>query len=92
LLAYGRPSSLGKTANGYTRAVHAARLAPQARLRLIPNLTDANLNGLGWHFCGLTALAIAQGASVPLAIGCGVGVRSFCTKGLTIAFRSPNHA
>ncbi|MCP9929690.1 hypothetical protein KBY82_02705 [Cyanobium sp. AMD-g] len=37
--------------------VHA--LAVQARLRLIPNLTDANLSGLAWHIRGITALAIA---------------------------------
>ena len=28
-------------------------------LRLIPNLTDANLSGLAWHIRGITALAIA---------------------------------
>jgi len=33
--------------------------AVQARLRLIPNLTDENLNGLAWHIRGITALAIA---------------------------------
>ena len=31
----------------------------QARLRLIPNLTDANLSGLAWHIRAITALAIA---------------------------------
>jgi hypothetical protein len=59
---------------------------------LIADLTDADQNDLAWHFRGLTALAIAQGASVPPSIVCGEGVRSFCTKGLTIAFGSPNHA
>ncbi|WP_043325275.1 hypothetical protein [Cyanobium gracile] len=32
---------------------------PRARLRLIPNLSDANLSGLAWHICAITALAIA---------------------------------
>jgi putative copper export protein len=36
-----------------------AALAIHARLRLIPNLTDDNLNGLAWHIRGITALAIA---------------------------------
>ena len=36
-----------------------AALAVQARLRLIPNLTDENLNGLAWHIRGITALAVA---------------------------------
>ena len=36
-----------------------AALAVHARLRLIPNLTDENLNGLAWHIRGITALAIA---------------------------------
>ena len=36
-----------------------AALALHARLRLIPNLTDANLSGLAWHIRGITALAIA---------------------------------
>ena len=36
-----------------------AALAVHARLRLIPNLTDDNLNGLAWHIRGITALAIA---------------------------------
>ena len=36
-----------------------AALAVQARLRLIPNLTDENLNVLAWHIRGITALAIA---------------------------------
>jgi putative copper export protein len=36
-----------------------AALAVHARLRLIPNLTDANLAGLAWHIRGITALAIA---------------------------------
>lgn len=36
-----------------------AALAVHARLRLIPNLTDANLSGLAWHIRGITALAIA---------------------------------
>jgi putative copper export protein len=36
-----------------------AVLALHARLRLIPNLTDANLSGLAWHIRGITALAIA---------------------------------
>jgi hypothetical protein len=36
-----------------------AALATHARLRLIPNLTDANLTGLAWHIRGITALAIA---------------------------------
>jgi hypothetical protein len=36
-----------------------AALAVNARLRLIPNLTDANLSGLACHICGITAQAIA---------------------------------
>jgi hypothetical protein len=36
-----------------------AALALHARLRLIPNLTDANLSGLAWHIRGITGLAIA---------------------------------
>jgi len=36
-----------------------AALAVHARLRLIPKLTDKNLNGLAWHIRGITALAIA---------------------------------
>ena len=36
-----------------------AALAIHARLRLIPNLRDGNLGGLGWHIRGITALAIA---------------------------------
>jgi putative copper export protein len=36
-----------------------AVLAIHARLRLIPNLTDANLSGLAWYIRGITALAIA---------------------------------
>ena len=36
-----------------------AALALHARLRLIPNLTDANLSGLVLHIRGITALAIA---------------------------------
>ncbi|QVL53954.1 MAG: CopD family protein [Cyanobium sp. M30B3] len=36
-----------------------AALALHARLRLITNLTDANLSGLAWHIRGITALAIA---------------------------------
>ena len=36
-----------------------AALALHARLRLIPNLTDANLSGLAWYIRGITALAIA---------------------------------
>ncbi|MCX5957790.1 MAG: CopD family protein [Cyanobacteria bacterium] len=36
-----------------------AALAVQARLRLIPNLTDDYLSGLAWHIRGITALAIA---------------------------------
>ena len=36
-----------------------AALAVQARLQLIPNLTDDNLSGLAWHIRGITALAIA---------------------------------
>lgn len=36
-----------------------AALALHARLRLIPNLTDAKLSGLAWHIRGITALAIA---------------------------------
>ena len=36
-----------------------AALALHARLRLIHNLTDANLTGLAWHIRGITALAIA---------------------------------
>jgi len=36
-----------------------AALALHARLRLIPNLTDANLSGLAWHIRSITALAIA---------------------------------
>jgi len=28
-------------------------------LRLMPNLTDANLSGLAWHIRSITALAIA---------------------------------
>jgi putative copper export protein len=39
--------------------VATAVLAVHARLRLIPNLTDANLSGLAWHIRGITALAIA---------------------------------
>ena len=39
--------------------VTTAVLAVHARLRLIPNLTDANLSGLAWHIRGITALAIA---------------------------------
>ncbi len=39
--------------------VATAALALHARLRLIPNLTDANLSGLAWHIRGITALAIA---------------------------------
>jgi len=35
-----------------------AVLALHARLRLIPNLTDANLSGLAWHIRGITAMAI----------------------------------
>ncbi|MFN9934469.1 MAG: CopD family protein [Cyanobacteriota bacterium] len=36
-----------------------AALAVQARLRLIPTLTDDNLSRLAWHIRGITALAIA---------------------------------
>jgi hypothetical protein len=36
-----------------------AALALDARLRLIPNLTDANLSGLAWHIRSITTLAIA---------------------------------
>lgn len=36
-----------------------AALAVHARLRLIPTLSDDNLNGLAWHIRGITALAIA---------------------------------
>ncbi len=36
-----------------------AALALHARLRLIPNLTDANLSGLARHIRGITALAFA---------------------------------
>ncbi|CAK6692363.1 hypothetical protein ICNINCKA_01198 [Synechococcus sp. CBW1107] len=36
-----------------------AALAVHACLRLIPNLTDANLSGLAWHVRGITALAVA---------------------------------
>ena len=36
-----------------------AALALHARLRLIPQLSDANLTGLAWHIRGITALAIA---------------------------------
>jgi putative copper export protein len=36
-----------------------AALALHARLRLIPNLTDANLSGLAWHIRSITTLAIA---------------------------------
>jgi len=36
-----------------------AALALHARLRLIPNLADANLSGLAWLIRGITALAIA---------------------------------
>ena len=36
-----------------------AALAIHARLRLIPQLNDSNLNGLAWHIRGITALAIA---------------------------------
>jgi putative copper export protein len=39
--------------------VATAALALHARLRLIPNLTDANLSGLAWHIRGITAVAIA---------------------------------
>ena len=34
-------------------------LAIHARLRLIPQLNDSNLNGLAWHIRAITALAIA---------------------------------
>ena len=34
-------------------------LALHARLRLIPNLSDATLGALAWHIRGITALAIA---------------------------------
>jgi hypothetical protein len=36
-----------------------AGLAIHARLRLIPQLNDSNLNGLAWHIRVITALAIA---------------------------------
>jgi hypothetical protein len=36
-----------------------AALAIHARLRLIPNLSDANRTGLALHIGGITALAIA---------------------------------
>ena len=36
-----------------------AALAIHARLRLIPQLNDSNLNGLAWHIRAITALAIA---------------------------------
>ena len=36
-----------------------AALAVHARLQLIPNLRDDNLNALAWHIRGITALAIA---------------------------------
>jgi len=36
-----------------------AGLAIHARLRLIPQLNDSNLNGLAWHIRAITALAIA---------------------------------
>jgi hypothetical protein len=36
-----------------------AALAIQARLRLIPNLSDDNLSGLAWHIRAITALGIA---------------------------------
>ena len=36
-----------------------AALAIHARLRLIPQLNDSNLNRLAWHIRGITALAIA---------------------------------
>ena len=36
-----------------------AALALHARLQLIPNLTDDNLQGLAWHIRAITALAIA---------------------------------
>ncbi|MEB3334348.1 MAG: CopD family protein [Cyanobacteriota bacterium] len=36
-----------------------AALAVDARLRLIPHLTDERLSGLAWHIHGITALAIA---------------------------------
>ncbi|MFN7900149.1 MAG: hypothetical protein ACK5N0_10885 [Synechococcaceae cyanobacterium] len=36
-----------------------AALAVHARLRLIPNLTDDNMNGLAWQIRSITALAIA---------------------------------
>jgi hypothetical protein len=36
-----------------------AALAAHARLRLITNLTDENMNGLAWHIRGITALGIA---------------------------------
>lgn len=36
-----------------------AALAIHARLRLIPSLTDDNLDGLAWHIRAITALAIA---------------------------------
>ena len=36
-----------------------AALALHARLRLIPNLRDANLSGLAWHIRSITTLAIS---------------------------------
>lgn len=36
-----------------------AALAVQARLQLIPNLSNDNLSSLAWHIRGITALAIA---------------------------------
>ncbi len=36
-----------------------AALALHAQLRLIPNVSDDDLNGLAWHIRGITALALA---------------------------------
>ena len=36
-----------------------AALALHPRLRLIPNLRDANLSGLAWHIRSITTLAIS---------------------------------
>jgi hypothetical protein len=44
---------------GHLLLAGTAALAVHARLRLIPNPTDDNLNGLAWHIRCITALAIA---------------------------------
>ena len=47
-------------------------LAVDARLRLIPQLTDENLSGLAWHIRGITALAIAF-----VVVGAGIRLGGF---------------